>query len=433
VSTGAWSVQDFPFLNNPPTVFDVTAYGAIGNGIADDSLAIYNAVTAATAASGTLYFPSKVKYYFNPSGGPTSAPLGWSIPVTQALAGIIAPGSSFISAGPSATDCFTFGPNGSFYGFYQLPPISNFTNGTAVRLKGVGQAIINVPYINNCLYGIGVESSTPGGYPNCVNNTITFQIISNCLSGGIHVSPNSDSDFLQSNIFNGNYLLSNYYGVFYDKGTGTITNSGNCCSINYFNISAFDGVPSTISGHWAVFGNFPSVADTYEVPNYFDNFVTGMVSLASGSVGMKFRLSQLNSIPTAYSAWTNLSGVNNLVTMRPLGNTATAITAVSATNLRASFNAGTPVYLGSLQLAFPLSTFTIAAGNSRTFYAYSPYTNGNNTSMVLQPLWSGTPGLVVQSVNDNSLVHPNEIAITLYNTTSGTINSVVSGNLLINQ
>jgi hypothetical protein len=266
-----------------------------------------------------------------------------------------------------------------------------------------------------------------------VNNTVTFQVISNCLSGGIHVFPNSDSDFLQSNIFNGNYLLSNYYGVFYDKGTGTIANAGGACSLNQFNIGAIDGVASTIRGQWAIFANFAVFADTYEVPAYFDNFGTGIVGLTSGTVGLKIRLSNLNSIPTSYSAWTNLSGINNLITMRPLGNPGATLTAVSATNLRASFNGGGAVYSGALPLAFPLATFTIAAGNSRTFYAYSPYVNGNNTNLSLQPLWSGTPGLVVQAVTDNSLVHPNEIAITLYNTTSGTINTMVSGNLLINQ
>src|SRR3954452_23427851 len=45
-------------------VFDVTRYGATGNGVTDDTTAIRAALAAAIAARGTLYFPKTRNAYF---------------------------------------------------------------------------------------------------------------------------------------------------------------------------------------------------------------------------------------------------------------------------------------------------------------------------------------------------------------------------------
>src|SRR5688572_19991770 len=42
--------------------FDVTAYGAIGDGVADDTLAIEEAFAAAAVNGGTVVFPTCVGY-----------------------------------------------------------------------------------------------------------------------------------------------------------------------------------------------------------------------------------------------------------------------------------------------------------------------------------------------------------------------------------
>lgn len=68
------SYLSFPFGGSQPTsttitVFNVKDYGALGNGVADDTAAIQAAFTAAYAAGGAVYFPLAAPYYTITSGG----------------------------------------------------------------------------------------------------------------------------------------------------------------------------------------------------------------------------------------------------------------------------------------------------------------------------------------------------------------------------
>ena len=180
--------------------FNVKDYGAIGNGIADDAMAIQNAMAAATAAGGALVFFPHGTYLVNSGTGFSTSSSGVTIQGEGSNASQISIGSSF-----TGTSLFTW--TGNYGGVRDLSIIGSSTTTTSnpaahgVTVSG-GQTfrVVSSTFLNingYAIRAIGTASQTlHGGMLDNVK-------IQSC-AGGVYIisdSTNTAANFMISNLF----------------------------------------------------------------------------------------------------------------------------------------------------------------------------------------------------------------------------------------
>jgi hypothetical protein len=224
------------------SVFDVRDYGAIGNGVADDSAAIIAALNAANAAGGAAVYFSAGTYLVN-----QTLPLyqnvyhyGDGIGVSIIQQGAGATGSLFKSA---ATDIFNFGGftdltlrgesshsyigidlssvtgylgiyhidsievDGFGTGYYGAPfEYQNMTTRSTFKNNAdAGAVVFENPYIYDCSFinnGVGLTGRLIDAF--LVNNVFTGNDIGLAGSAGQRISQST----ISSNVFSGNHSIA---------------------------------------------------------------------------------------------------------------------------------------------------------------------------------------------------------------------------------
>jgi len=180
----SYTFQNYPnigLLPFGPNVYSVTAapWGAVGDGVTDDSAAILAAAANVNLQPGAVLFfpPPKVAFYYNSA-----------TPITISAVNSIFTFGSVIKGGPATTDCIVFGASAPTSNATQhfVPNIFNFTNGAALAFRGVTSSTVFGAAISNCLFGISFETSLALGYPITQANTVFLNGgIGNCLHSAI--------------------------------------------------------------------------------------------------------------------------------------------------------------------------------------------------------------------------------------------------------
>lgn len=180
--------------------YNVKDYGAIGNGTADDTVPIQNAIAAATAAGGAVVFLPHGTYLVNSGTGFSTSSSGVTIQGEGSNATQIAIGSGF-----TGTSLFTW--TGNYGGVRELSIIGNSTTTTsnpaahAVTVSGAQTfRVLNATFLNINGYAIrAIGTASQSLHGGMVHNVK----IQSC-AGGIYIlsdSTNTAANFMLSNIF----------------------------------------------------------------------------------------------------------------------------------------------------------------------------------------------------------------------------------------
>lgn len=142
-------------VKGPKPWIDVVAYGAVGNGIADDTAAINNAISALPATGGIVYFPPGI---YLVSG---------QIPVTQSGVRLMGSGIgvSIIQGSSATADILSLGTGSPQLSYLSISDLSIWspvvsTSGAAIKLNNVTLVAISRVEIEGAFIGINSLAST---------------------------------------------------------------------------------------------------------------------------------------------------------------------------------------------------------------------------------------------------------------------------------
>jgi hypothetical protein len=188
------------------TAYSVTSYGAVGNGVHDDTSAINSAITAAAAAGKNLYFPTG-----------TYLVTDWIIPASNlTLRG--AGSGSIIYRAHNAGDVIIWMYNKTGVTFRDLKFASNYANsngGTyAISSGNCTNPTIEYCYFNDiwCAWKNDVPSTTGANMNNC-----TFTHCGQPVHP-IYVSNSTFTNLVSVNTY--------YYDLYMEHGCHTVTFNG---------------------------------------------------------------------------------------------------------------------------------------------------------------------------------------------------------------
>lgn len=159
---------------------NAAAYGAVGDGVADDAAAIQAAATALGSKGGTLYLPPGT-YLLD------SSPINLSVPITIQGAG---PGATSILVGPdfAGASAITISSDDCMLMSLQLRGASSTTTSnpachgvTATGVKGFKVFNVTCQYVNG--YGLRLLGTSTGTLHGCQANMVKVQ----SCAGGVHV------------------------------------------------------------------------------------------------------------------------------------------------------------------------------------------------------------------------------------------------------
>ncbi len=235
-----------------PAIFDVTEYGAVGDGIADDTVAIQAAITAALLAGGSVYLPATTKYY-------------------RCRSGLLV---SFTSAGQTFR---LFGDGLQSYLFFQnstSTPQDGITIDATLAKGANGKAVVSMADVTigtdtTFRYAMNLKSSHRGTYKNvwitgAGNAGLLFGgcFLNTFLGGGVSLNVGSPGGVLQA---------TPLYGVVLGAGPDNGGSNGNsfigscfegCAEVAKAITGATNATPIQITsaGHGYVAGDIVAIA-----------------------------------------------------------------------------------------------------------------------------------------------------------------------------
>lgn len=253
--------------------FDVTFYGAKGDGSTDDSAAIQAANAAASSACGTLYFPpSANSYKYNSS---TTIVIGTCETVYSV-------GATLQGGALATSDAFQFA-TGNHPNISVLPNVKGFGGAALHFVPGASQATVYFPSFDSDTIGIEYEGN------NSYNTTVWGFGISN-TTAAVEVLSHSSSDSLQGHIVDVNFVDCNKYGLYFNTDSGTPINPVSV-TLNDFRLHSVDGcnVAGSI-GAYAV-ANFKLNENLLLSDVFFSNFAVAKIQQSGGTTntGLVYR------------------------------------------------------------------------------------------------------------------------------------------------
>jgi len=142
-------------VKGPKPWIDVVAYGAVGNGIADDTGAINSAIAALPATGGIVYFPPGIYL------------VTAQIPILQSSVRIMGAGIgvSVIQDASTTADTLSFGNGSTLFSYLSISDLSIWssvagTAGAAIKLNDVSLVAISRVEIEGEFIGINAVAST---------------------------------------------------------------------------------------------------------------------------------------------------------------------------------------------------------------------------------------------------------------------------------
>ena len=152
-------------VKGPKPWIDVVGYGAVGNGIADDTGAINSAIAALPATGGIIYFPPGV---YLVSG---------TIPIVQSSVRLMGSGIgvSVIQQSSTTLDTISFGNGSTLFSYLSVSDLSIWssvvnTAGAAIKLNDVSIVALSRVEIEGTFIGVNALAST-----NVVMDNVTVK------------------------------------------------------------------------------------------------------------------------------------------------------------------------------------------------------------------------------------------------------------------
>lgn len=381
------------------------SFGAVGDGIADDSAAIMAAYAACTGRqsvylSGAYGIGPAAALIFNtPNIGISSSPSAQF----QALSGYSGPG-------------VVLGPN--MGGMSLSLPKINLFSGVALSVR-CNLSTISSPQIQGNQVGLELYAA---GTQGTIQNTVQIGILASNSVTAVQLTRQAGT--AGAAIIEGNEVYVNFMNA---NACWTLFPASNAYAPNqiienYFWCSAYEcaGVHPNVMINKADLSQ--QVQNTWETNNGIYGFAVGDSWVRSSSVNgldnATFDLGPGTQSPIGYACYVNPegagSGYGSTVKNCNGGRYPAAAAAVTAPASRSTFNAGQPPYTNRIPLSFPLGS--LAPWATKTFYAYHPFVQGN-ARLKLEPDTQGASmlGMMVDSIADNSSMNANEIKIVLRN------------------
>jgi hypothetical protein len=384
-------------------IINVKDFGAVGDNIANDTVAIQNAITYATSVGSSVYFP---KGTFSTTG------------INMTCGCVCNPGSIIVNPTNSTTTVRI--PPGNYTGktFY-LPQIIGGLNG--LLIDGASLAVIHLTNIANCVNGLHLQVSNSGN--TNVDNDVNFNTINNCTGSAVKFSwlTTSITGGFQGNIIKGNFIINVKYGIhFYDANNGAL-GFQLFWDDTIIDVAAIDNLP-TYAGNIGIYGE-PSLP-----PSRFlvkaENFFGGMDRCIVGAGQWSRFYLGLDQAGLDYSDFAIIGkGMTVINTAEPTDwnpNVNTQwIPLTSSVNTRSSFNGGIAPTRNRFGVSITIPTGGWAAGTEQTFFAYHPFLTNYLPEIRVEPFFGGnlqilwavensTPGLGSPT---GDLPYPNQIAI----------------------
>ena len=152
-------------VKGPKPWIDVVGYGAVGNGIADDTGAINSAISALPATGGIIYFPPGI---YLVSG---------TIPIVQSSVRLMGAGIgvSVIQQTSTTLDTISFGNGSTLFSYLSVSDLSIWssvvnTAGAAIKLNDVSIVALSRVEIEGTFIGVNALAST-----NLVLDSVTVK------------------------------------------------------------------------------------------------------------------------------------------------------------------------------------------------------------------------------------------------------------------
>ncbi len=258
--TGAKTFNAGTLLDKGNQVFNVKAYGAVGDGTTDDTAAIQAAITAMTG--GTLFFPAGTYK--------TTTPL--NLKSNTKMSGV-GQGQSIINGTYAPTDrgAIELGVAG-FVQFITIEQLTFNTTGgnSAVLIAGAKNVTVRecgfTGTSNNSLGTLWAQDATGVDSSNIVISKCRFYDMINCPS--IWVSSASNSH-VRNVLIEGNHFENILYSAVHVDVRGTST--GTMRDIKVINNTFIDLIGGTLYGQWAL-AVFAGLSSVYKV---FDLLIEG--------------------------------------------------------------------------------------------------------------------------------------------------------------
>ena len=351
----------------------VKDFGATGDGITDDYVAVQAAIDYAASIESTVYFPN----------GTYLVSVGITVPIG---ANIYSAGSAVLKADDQIITTLTIAPGNWTNSIMYLPSINNGANGLVLN----GSSFVNafIPNIGGADNGVVLKVTNTDTL--CVDNTITFTAIIDGAGAGIFFKyeATTTAGVMQGNAFYGNFIVSMLYGIsFKDENNNALGALNWDC--NYFEIIAIDSSNKTDS--IGIFGQptLPPARTTYNIPGFFDLFDEAYIKASAGANHGIFKLA-FASAP-AYAKM-QLQGVGNRIINVSNGQdgvpgVSTPVALTTAENTIATFNGGNPLNSNRFYASINLPA-GLAVGADAIFYFYHPLMQTYGCKVTVEPQWA---------------------------------------------
>lgn len=269
----------------------VKDFGAVGDGVTDDTAAIQAALNFGASNNKSVFFPDGT---FKINTGLTTSP----------GCGIAASPNAALS-GASGITVLTL-TNGNYASVpFNLPTILGGAVG--LKLLGANLASINVPVIAGT--GDAIVLQIDNSNLGVADNTIRFQSIFACTGSAIKfnfIATSKTGTLMQGNAFYGNFITNVLYGIyFYDVNNGALGSL--YWDDSYFEIIAIDTVKA---GSIGIYGNpnLPPRSSIFFVPGFFGG--VDVAYIKGGSNNCIYKLAF--DVAPAYSKM-QLTGFGNTI------------------------------------------------------------------------------------------------------------------------